>query len=684
MKKLKEVLKKNESLFYFWRGYLLFGVLLLCCILPLIFRTFFLLEENVRTSTCKNVEKGMEILDNEISTLNNVVMDIQSHKYFPYIRSLGDERNASDYYAFREMRQKLMDTTRYLFFARDSMLYFPENLIFFYDDVYVIEAQDSTKRLSTEQYGRIENWFDTLYDGNYTHAFLAADKYYDSVYGEFYGIAYVHSYVYATRPENPLFVTIFPVQSLMEVWRLQELQDIANIVIYNGEDEILFQDDNNEARWSSDIIVKSKKSRLSVKISIPNAYFISQISGLIALGVLYLIGFVLFAVVVSVRMAYRNTEKHTALNQEISHWMLREHILNGLDGKQLEEFRKRYCSYPSPFRLAIVHVVKTEWSILASEVKETLGEHKIDYWFFSRVKPNLYVMLCSGEEGSLKLRQGLKEFAEDADRKWNCDCLVSVSLQLESLEHLKEAYQLVWSNMKCFSERKILFQEDVEAYEQDPRQDLNVLENIRLTDMILGGNEKTAVKLIRNQWEKAKAVRTDSALKQLFFMQSTVLTSIAARLDYDISAENLSYDDSTAVIEEKMISVAVKLCELVVKKKETDKNDVPKRIIEFMKENYSDPDFYMTTLVDEFGLSDKTIAKLIKGYQNMTFSEYLEELRLQKALRLLNDPANNIRYVAGASGFSSENTFFKVFKRKFGISPSNYRNNKQIMESREE
>ena len=50
------------------------------------------------------------------------------------------------------------------------------------------------------------------------------------------------------------------------------------------------------------------------------------------------------------------------------------------------------------------------------------------------------------------------------------------------------------------------------------------------------------------------------------------------------------------------------------KKKEAEKNDVPRRIIEFMKENYSDPDFYMTTLVEEFGLSDKTIAKLIKGH----------------------------------------------------------------------
>ena len=321
---------------------------------------------------------------------------------------------------------------------------------------------------------------------------------------------------------------------------------------------------------------------------------------------------------------------------------------------------------------------------MASEVKEYLAEHKIEYWFFSRVKPNLYVMLCSCGEGSIKLRQELELFVENVNQKWNCDCLVSVSLLLNSLEGLKETYQLVWSNMKCFSERKILFQEDVEEYEQDSLKDLNVLENIRLTDMILSGNEKAAVKLIRNQWNKVKAVRLDAALKQLFFMQSTVLTSIATRLDYDIASVHLSYDDSVSVIEEKMVRVTGDLCDLVQKKKETEKNDVPRRIIEFMKENYSDPDFYMTTLVDEFGLSDKTIAKLIKGYQNMTFSEYLEELRLEKALSLLDDPANNIRYVASASGFSSENTFFKMFKRKFGISPSNYRNNKQIMAKHDE
>ena len=163
-------------------------------------------------------------------------------------------------------------------------------------------------------------------------------------------------------------------------------------------------------------------------------------------------------------------------------------------------------------------------------------------------------------------------------------------------------------------------------------------------------------------------------------MQFTVLTSVATKLDYDISDIKWTYDDNISVIEDKMIRVTEKLCELVNTKKETAKKEVPKRIVEFMQENYTDPDFYMTTLVEEFELSDKTIAKLIKDYQNMTFSEYLEELRLQKAVRLLNDPANNVRAVAEASGFRSENTFFKAFKRRFGVTPSNYRNNKELIQ----
>lgn len=679
MKNFAQSHKKNDSILYFWRGYLLFGIMLLCCILPFCVRTFFLLEENVQSNTQKNIEKGMEILDNEITTLNNVVLDIQSFKYFSYIRTIGDKREPSDYYAFLEMQQKLMDSTKFLSFARDSMLYFPNDLIFFYDNVYTIDAQDSSKRLSTERYGKLENWFDVLDNEKNVYAFMESDKYYDSVDGEFYGIPYVHTYIRATKEENPMLVTIFPVQTLYELWRLQDIQDIADITIYNGASgEVLHSEDNKVTGWSSDITVNSKSSRLRVKVSIPNSYFINQLWDLIMLGVFYILIFLLIAILVSIKLAYKNTERHTELFGEISRWMLREQILNGLDGRQLEEFRERYQTFPKSFRMVIIHLSHTEWSIAAADIKEMLAGQEIHPWFFSKVKPNNFVMLCSLSENKTEFQKKLTRFMELTNQKQDCDCLVAVSLPQSSLEELKEIYQLVLFNMKCFSEKKLIFQEDIEEFERNNFKEPNVLDNIRLTGMILGGEEDIAIKLIKEQWENAKRLRNDSLLKQLFFMQLTILSNVAAKLNYKIADIELSSEDNISVIEAKMIMVTEQLCAYVNEKKDADKNDISKNIIKFINENYCNPDFYMATLVDEFRLSDKTIAKLIKGYQNMTFSEYVEELRLKKACTLLDDSTNNIRDVANASGFNSENTFFKAFKRKYGITPSNYRNNKKL------
>lgn len=672
--------KKNKQLFRFWCSYLVLMVLFMGCILLLCARAFALLEKNVETNTFRNMTQGMEILDNEISTLKNVVIDVQSYKYYTYIRAMDSELEAKDFYALMEMQQKLADSTKFLSFVRECMLYFPNGILFLEDSVFAIQAQDSYERLHTQRHGKLEDWLDDLGQGKYTHAFLEAEYFYDRLDGEFEGIVYVHAYTRANQKESPLFVSVFPVQSLLEIWRLEELEEIARITILNSKDgTVLYGNDRQVSGGTSEFVVNSRHSSLSVEVSIPNSFFYSQLKGIIIPGAFYIAGVSAIAVVVSVGLAYKNTSRHTALNEEISHWMLREQILNGLDGKQLEEFRVRYGDFRKPFRFLVIHLTRTEWNISAAEVKEVLSACDISFSFFSRIRPNLFVMLGAGGGEEEAYRQALEPFLESARQKWECDCLVSVSSPHDSLEDLKELYRNTWCNLQCFSERKIILQKEVEEFEKNNLRDFNIMENIRLTDMILSGNDKAAWELVKSQWEKARTTQADVMFEQLFYMQFTVLTSVALRLDYDISTVELTCHDSISEIEEKMIELTGQLCEYVRSKKEQNKNDVPRKIIEYIEENYSNPEFYMITLVEEFGLSDKTIAKLIKGYQNKTFSEYLEELRLRKARALLEDTQLGIGYIATASGFGSENTFFKVFKRKFGISPSIYRNNKQIM-----
>ncbi len=128
-------------------------------------------------------------------------------------------------------------------------------------------------------------------------------------------------------------------------------------------------------------------------------------------------------------------------------------------------------------------------------------------------------------------------------------------------------------------------------------------------------------------------------------------------------------------MEKRILDFCGELCEIAARNKKGRKEDLSRRIVEYIAAHYCEPGLYMATLVEVFGVSDKTIAKAVKSYCNQTFSEYLEQLRMQKAVQLLRDPQHSIEYIANACGFGAVNTFFKVFKRRFGVSPSAYRAN---------
>ena len=57
----------------------------------------------------------------------------------------------------------------------------------------------------------------------------------------------------------------------------------------------------------------------------------------------------------------------------------------------------------------------------------------------------------------------------------------------------------------------------------------------------------------------------------------------------------------------------------------------------------------------------------------MTFVEYLVEYRMEKAKRLLANPAMGVADVAVAVGFNDPSYFTRVFRRQEGVSPSEYR-----------
>lgn len=73
------------------------------------------------------------------------------------------------------------------------------------------------------------------------------------------------------------------------------------------------------------------------------------------------------------------------------------------------------------------------------------------------------------------------------------------------------------------------------------------------------------------------------------------------------------------------------------------------------------------------GYSEKYTSEIFRKYMGLSFSEYLKQLHLAKATKLLNDQSLTIAQIAESVGFSDAFAFSHFFKRAIGCSPSEFR-----------
>ena len=103
-----------------------------------------------------------------------------------------------------------------------------------------------------------------------------------------------------------------------------------------------------------------------------------------------------------------------------------------------------------------------------------------------------------------------------------------------------------------------------------------------------------------------------------------------------------------------------------------DKDERITRIMNFIQENYLDVN--LDDLSKQFFLSKPYLSKYIKEKSGMTFGENVQKIRLKKASTLLKNGNMKIEKVAESVGYPSVEHFNRQFKKKYGMTPVQYRN----------
>ena len=89
----------------------------------------------------------------------------------------------------------------------------------------------------------------------------------------------------------------------------------------------------------------------------------------------------------------------------------------------------------------------------------------------------------------------------------------------------------------------------------------------------------------------------------------------------------------------------------------------------YIKEQLQNPLLSEKEIAGHIGISASYLSTLFRRQRQTTPTKYIRDLRLQKAAQLLRSTDLTVLEVCNACGFGSLETFHRVFKAEFAISP---------------
>jgi transcriptional regulator GlxA family with amidase domain len=97
-----------------------------------------------------------------------------------------------------------------------------------------------------------------------------------------------------------------------------------------------------------------------------------------------------------------------------------------------------------------------------------------------------------------------------------------------------------------------------------------------------------------------------------------------------------------------------------------------RKAIEMLEEKFHEP-IKVGDIADEVGLSEAALMRLFQKTTNKTMIEYLTEIRMKHAKRMLRETTDTVEGIAYSCGYTSNRYFSMAFRRCEGITPGEFR-----------
>ena len=249
---------------------------------------------------------------------------------------------------------------------------------------------------------------------------------------------------------------------------------------------------------------------------------------------------------------------------------------------------------------------------------------------------------------------------------------LAVSQKFQDPNQLFEIYHHAKNvSEKISQEKPVVFLNVEQSYEANRKITPAILSQIY--DLLLAGKEKEVNSIFSEIFLPSSLL--SSGFKQSFYSVRGVIIQAIYKLSLESEITIADFEENKTHFEllHDMLSCCQTICRRVNGYKRSHNDDLREKLLHFINMHHQDQQLCISILAEKFEINEKYVSQFIKEQTGKTYSEYLESVRLEHALVLLQNSRFSITQIAMEVGFTSQNTFYKAFRRFYHVSPSSWR-----------
>ena len=168
----------------------------------------------------------------------------------------------------------------------------------------------------------------------------------------------------------------------------------------------------------------------------------------------------------------------------------------------------------------------------------------------------------------------------------------------------------------------------------------------------------------------------DKVMKELVSLQIDLFPYFADPSYYDRIRQCCSLEEYQTYMRDFLATSLQR-----IRQKRERNDNVVSYVLQYIDEHYAN-DISLEQIADKLGLSRNYLSTYFREKTGCTFSEYVNERRISQAKQMLLDGKYKVHDIALMVGYQNTNSFIRMFRKKLGVPPGEYRKSLNLLGDR--